>query len=88
MADVVFVKDSSSKVSGMTVLVVEDDPSFRDFLKLLLSAQGFRVLTVESPGKAMETAWVKSEVIFAYIDVNYENTTMTGFDLAEAIKKL
>lgn len=76
------------KSSGITVLVVEDDHSFRDFLKLMLSAQGFKVLTVESPGKAMETAWTTPEVDLAYIDVNYENTLMTGFDLAEAIKKL
>lgn len=76
------------KSRGITVLVVEDDQSFRDFLKLMLSAQGFKVLTVESPGKAMETACLTPDIDLAYFDVNYENTTMTEFDLAEAIKKL
>lgn len=39
-----------------TVLLVEDEPALLDLSKLLLETQGYRVLTADTPGKAIRLA--------------------------------
>ncbi len=67
---------------GETVLVVEDDRAQRELLQMFLTDRGYKVRVAESPISALEAVSQSAEVDFAFIDINYAGSTLTGFDLA------
>ena len=82
--------DASDRISGPAggalVMVVEDDPVFRNFLAALLHAHGYR--TIAAPNA--ETGWLLARrlrpavVVLDYALTSAESAMMrTGWDLAE-----
>jgi len=51
------ISSSDTVDSRATALVVEDDPTSAELLRLLLETEGFRVLTVVSGEEALDIAW-------------------------------
>lgn len=76
------------KERSASVLIVEDDEMFRDLLVRMFALEGFRVRDVGSPWKAIELIRRIPEINFAYIDINYDNTLISGFELAKELKRL
>ncbi|EKD37544.1 MAG: hypothetical protein ACD_75C01094G0008 [uncultured bacterium] len=72
------------KVAMASVLVVDDERSMRDFLKILLEKEGHKVVTADNGDKALEILGNQS------LDVVVSDIRMpgiTGIELLELIKK-
>lgn len=68
---------------GTTVLVVDDEPSVRDALELILSDSGYLVLVSRSGREALRKAH-KQRIDVAIIDV--ELPDMSGLDLLRHLR--
>jgi len=67
-----------------SVLVVDDERSMRDFLKILLEKEGHKVVTADNGEKALEILDNQSlDVVVSDIRM----PGMTGIELLELIKK-
>lgn len=67
------------------VLIVDDERSMRDFLKILLEREGHEVIAADSGAKALELLAAQS---FDVIVSDIRMPGMTGIELLEAVKEL
>src|SRR5579883_728860 len=67
-----------------TVLVVDDDPSLRDTMEVLLRGHGYRILKAESGPSALETIR-RHRVDVAFLDIHL-GKDMDGFDVLGQIR--
>ncbi len=66
-----------------TILVIDDDPSFRDLLQLHLLSAGHTVHTAEDPEEGIRTLLEYSaDLILLDLDLPY----LSGFDVLEALR--
>jgi DNA-binding NarL/FixJ family response regulator len=68
-----------------SVILVEDDPLFRDLLRLSLSHGGFRILDAVSNSEQAVEAAASSEVDALIIDIEIEGN-LDGIDVAKQIR--
>ncbi len=71
------------KRSGVSILVVEDEPIVRSLLKDVLTAEGFKVTTAEDGEKALKV-WQDKE--FDLIITDLGMPVMSGFELAAKVR--
>ena len=76
---------ADSPSSSKSLLLVDDSSFFRNMLKPLLSAAGYRVTAVESAEKALELQ--ENGQKFDLIVTDIEMPGMNGFEFAEEVKK-
>lgn len=69
--------------TGLSVLVVDDEPSVREFLRMILEPQGFSVELVDTAARAMELLRVGAFDI-ALIDKNLPDAS--GLDVARYVR--
>ena len=68
-----------------TILVVDDEPAVLELVKVILSRQGYRVLTANSGPRALDTCGQNSDMIdLVLTDVMMPE--MSGFDLVRGIR--
>jgi signal transduction histidine kinase/CheY-like chemotaxis protein len=73
---------ASKPVSGLDVLLVDDEPAFARAVQDLLSLQGHRVMVVESAAAALEAT---SSHAFDVVLTDYSLGERTGAELAERL---
>ena len=72
--------------NGRNILIVEDDQSNRELMQCFLQNLGYRVETTDRPEKALSILQSdRRRFDLAYIDIHYEGTDVTGFDLVRQI---
>lgn len=70
-----------------TVLVVEDEPSVREFTAAMLTRQGYRVLQAASVTDALETwKWHQARIALLLTDLVLEDN-ITGLELAQMLRE-
>ena len=69
--------------NSQQILLVDDEPTVRDAIRILLQSDGHKVKTVSSGAEALEEL-DKSSYDFVFTDLNMEG--MSGIQLARAIK--
>lgn len=75
----------TSKVKGMTILLVEDDKDSRDMLEMVLSIYGVGVESAESAAEAVEKVrTLKPDVLVSDIGLPGED----GYDLIRSVRSL
>ncbi len=75
----------TSKVRGMTILLVEDDKDSRDMLEMVLSLYGVGVESAESAAEAVEKVrTLKPDVLVSDIGLPGED----GYDLIRSVRSL
>jgi CheY-like chemotaxis protein len=72
---------------GETLLVVEDDPILLEMGKQMLQRLGYRVLSAETPGKALSLAKESHNEIDLFL-TDVVMPEMNGRDLAEQLQKV
>jgi PAS domain S-box-containing protein len=75
----------STTLSGLTILVVDDEPDAREFLRLLLDAHGARVVVAASAGEALDHL-VRHPVDAMLADLGMPDRD--GYSLMEAAREL
>ena len=71
---------------GMTVLIVDDQPSFRASVRTLLEAEGYEVVGEAENGVAAVEAAVKLHPDLVLLDVQLPD--LDGFQVAGRLRKL
>src|SRR6056297_3287548 len=71
------MNESSSSKGDLKVLVVDDQDDVRQALSVLLSGEGYRVVTAESPPAALE-AMRRQQFDLILFDMNYSRDTTSG----------
>jgi len=66
-----------------TILVVEDDPTVSDILRILLEDDGFRIVTALSGREALELAWSDPPNLIT-LDLNLPD--MDGYRLLDELR--
>ena len=67
-----------------SVLIVDDERSMRDFLKILLEKEGHQVTTADSGARALET--LKKQTVDVIVS-DIRMPGMTGIELLETVKE-
>jgi PAS domain S-box-containing protein len=76
---------TSTSLGGLSLLVVDDEPDAREFLRLLLEAHGARVATAGSAGEALEILLHQSvDALLADLGMPDQD----GFSLIAAVREL
>lgn len=70
-----------------TILVVDDEPGVLELVKIILSRQGYEVLTAESGPKALETCAQHHSVIDLLL-TDVMMPAMSGFTLVRGVRSL
>ena len=85
VANVVSAGDSNSRLNGLRVLLVEDEPDARDLLSFTLRVSGAEVQAVESAQQALiDLQSFKPDVLLSDIGL----PTESGYELIEKIRAL
>ena len=68
----------------MTILLVDDDVVVLALLKVILSREGYKVITAGSPASAVEIA---ANQAFSMLITDFQMPGMNGFELASRLTK-
>ena len=85
-ADVDSIEHQQIPGTGPSVLVVDDEPQFRNFLKDALSAQGYQVHTAINGPNALRFVKTQAGIDLVICDLHMPH--MDGFELKHEIDKL
>src|SRR5258706_10444843 len=77
------MSEPSHDIKGRTILVVDDEASMREFLEILLTGEGFRVLTAPNGRTALEIF----EKEKGAVDLVIQDLKMPGIDGVELLKR-
>lgn len=72
--------------SGSSVLVVEDDPTFRSFLCMAIAENGFRVFFTSNASNALRALRAQPEIDLIVSDLHMPH--MDGFEMKDELDKL
>jgi len=71
------MNESNSNKQDLRILVVDDQEDVRQALSVLLSGEGYRVMTAESPAAAMAAMHRERQALVLF-DMNYSRDTTSG----------
>lgn len=77
-------KPFNSKMSAKRILVVDDEPSVRESIQIMLDGQGHQVDFVTSGAEALDRRPTENYDVTV---TDYRMTGMTGLDLAKELKR-
>jgi len=76
---------ATPRIAPPTILVVDDEPGVLELVKIILSRQGYRVLTANSGANAMDTCGRHPGVIDLLL-TDVMMPEMSGFDLVRGMR--
>jgi len=81
------MNESNSNKQDLRILVVDDQEDVRQALSVLLSGEGYRVMTAESPAAAMAAMHRERQALVLF-DMNYSRDTTSGDEGLALLKTL